>query len=101
MRVIAVSALREFWITHPAAEQPLRAWYDEVVAADWAGPADLKVNFGSASILQSGRAVFNIAGNKYRLVVAIAYRLQVVFIKFIGTHAQYDKINAQTIEWRK
>lgn len=101
MRVIAVSALREFWRSHPPAQQPLRAWYAEVSDARWLGPADVKASFGSSSILQRNRVVFNIAGNKYRLVVDIAYKVQVVFIKFIGTHSQYDKIDAQTIDWRK
>lgn len=98
MRVIAVSTLREFWEMHPDAEQPLKAWCHEVDHELWAGPADIKRQYGSASILKNRRVVFNIKGNDYRLVVAIAYKLQVVYVKFIGTHAEYDRIDADTVE---
>ncbi|HSV60364.1 MAG TPA: type II toxin-antitoxin system HigB family toxin [Variovorax sp.] len=100
MRVIAVSTLRGFWENpaHPDAEQSLKAWHAEVVKADWNQPADIKAQFRSASILKSNRLVFNIKGDDYRLVAAVAYRAQVVFVKFIGTHAQYDGIDAETIE---
>lgn len=98
MRVIAVKCLRDFWAKHPAAEQPLRAWVDEVRAAAWRRPSDIKAHYGTASVLKNRRVVFNIKGNDYRLVVAIAYRLQVVYVKFIGTHAQYDAIDAETVE---
>lgn len=100
MRVIALSTIKAFWEKHPEsadAKESLLAWYRHVLKADWASPADVKAEFGSASILRSGRVVFNIAGNKYRLVVWINYPYRVLYVRFIGTHAQYDKIDAQTI----
>ncbi len=97
MRIIAKTALRNFWAKHPDAEQPLRAWHGEAKAAVWKTPADVKAKYRSASILQAGRAVFNIGGNKYRLVVKINYPYQVVYIRFIGTHREYDRIDAETI----
>ena len=100
MRVIAVSTLKAFWTGHPAyqdAEGPTLAWYRDVLKADWSKPNDVKAQFGSASILQDGRVVFNIAGNKYRIVAWINYPYRVVYIRFIGTHKQYDAIDAQTI----
>lgn len=98
MRVIAIRILRQFWERHPHAEQPLKAWVDETVKAKWSQPADIKAQFRNASILKSRRVVFNIRGNEYRLVVSIAYRLGIVYVKFIGTHAEYGRINADTIE---
>lgn len=98
MRVIAVSTLRRFWETHPAAEQPLKAWFDEATEATWRQPADIKAKYRSASVLKNRRFVFNIKGNDYRLIVAIAYKLGVVYIKFVGTHAEYDEIDAETVE---
>src|SRR3954451_2829149 len=100
MRVIALSALKRFWEGkggHADAREPLLAWYREVAKADWSGPADVKRQFGKASILRDGRVVFDIAGNKYRLVVWINYHYRVIYIRFIGTHVQYDRIEAQTI----
>lgn len=100
MRVIAVSTLKAFWkdrAHYSDAEEPTLAWYREVIKADWAKPSDVKRQFGNASILQDGRVVFNIAGNKYRIVVWINYPYSVVYIRFIGTHEQYDEIDAQTI----
>ena len=100
MRVIALSTLRAFWERNPAyldAREPALAWYRQALGADWATPADLKRDVGTASVLKDGRAVFNLAGNKYRLVVWINYAYRVVYVRFIGTHAQYDKIDAQTI----
>ena len=100
MRVIAVSTLKAFWKSssqHRDAEGPTLAWYRDVLRADWTKPTDIKLQFGSVSILQDGRAVFNIAGNKYRIVVWINYPYRVVYIRFIGTHERYDKIDAQTI----
>ena len=98
MRVIAVATLRTFWQLHPAAEQPLKAWFEEASKAAWTQPADIKAQYRSASILKNRRVVFNIRGNEYRLVVAIAYQLQIVYVKFIGTHQQYDEIDAHTVE---
>jgi mRNA interferase HigB len=100
VRIIALSTIKAFIGRNPAyadAREPLLAWYRLVGKADWATPADLKQDIGSASILLDGRAVFNIAGNKYRLVVWINYPYRVVYIRFIGTHRQYDRIDAQTI----
>lgn len=96
--MIAVAALRTFWQQHPGAEQPLKAWFDEASKASWTRPSDIKAHYRSASILKNRRVVFNIKGNEYRLVVAIAYRLQIVYVKFVGTHTQYDAIDAHTIE---
>lgn len=98
MKVIAVATLRRFWASHPDAEQPLRAWHDEAARADWKQPAHSKAQYRSASILKSRRVVFNIRGNDYRLIVAVAYKIGVVYVKFIGTHAQYDEIDAETVE---
>jgi mRNA interferase HigB len=98
MRVIAVSTLRTFWEMHPFAEQPLKAWYEEATSAAWTQPADIKEQYGSASVLPNRRVVFNIKGNDYRLIVAIAYKLQVVYIKFVGTHKEYDAVDANTVE---
>lgn len=100
MRIIALSTLKVFWEknhAHIDAMEPTLAWYRYTLKASWASPVDVKNDFANASILKSGRVVFNIAGNKYRLVVQINYAYQIIYIRFIGTHAQYDKINAQTI----
>lgn len=98
MRVIAVSTLRAFWERHPDAEQPLKAWYEEATNATWAQPADIKARYRSASVLKNRRVVFNVKGNDYRLIVAIAYKLQIVCVKFVGTHQEYDAVDAQTID---
>ena len=98
MRVIAVSALREFWTLHPDARGPLQAWYREAVSASWATPAEIEAQYGSASILKNRRVVFNIKGNAYRLVVSVAFRLQIVYVEFVGTHEAYDAIDADTVE---
>ena len=100
MRIIALSTLKAFVNRSPAytdAREPVMAWYRQVRSADWATPADMKRAIGSASILNDGRAVFNIAGNKYRIVVWINYPYRFVYVRFIGTHRQYDKIDAQTV----
>jgi mRNA interferase HigB len=100
MRVIALSSLKVFWENnqkHQDAREPCLAWYRHALATDWASPAAVKADFGNASILKDGRVVFNIAGNKYRLVVWVNYAYRVVYIRFIGTHRQYDEIDAQTI----
>jgi mRNA interferase HigB len=94
MRVIAKRPLREFWKLHPDAEGPLIAWHAEAEEAKWRTPADVKAHYRSASILPGGRVVFNIGGNKYRLVVKINYAYQIMYIRFIGTHKAYDQINA-------
>jgi mRNA interferase HigB len=98
MKIVAVSTLKRFWARHPDSEQPLKAWYDEAKHAVWATPRQIKARYASASFIGKNRVVFNIKGNDYRLVVAIAYRFRAVYIKFVGTHAQYDKIDAATVE---
>ena len=98
MRVIAVSHLRDFWLKHADAEQPLRAWLAAVQAVKWVKPSDITAQFTTASILKGRRVVFNIKGNDYRLVAAVAYRYGAVYVKFVGTHAQYDAIDADTVE---
>jgi mRNA interferase HigB len=97
MRVISRRHLAEFWARHPDSEEPLQAWYAVARRADWAGPAALKAQYGSASILGGNRCCFNIGGNKYRLVVKINYPYRVVYVRFVGTHAEYDRIDALTI----
>ena len=100
MRIIALATLKAFLsrsLTYADARDPTMAWYRQVKAADWATPADVKREIHSASILKDGRVVFNIAGNKYRIIVWINYPYRVVYIRFIGTHRQYDDIDAQTI----
>jgi mRNA interferase HigB len=100
MRIIAYKTLKQFWESHPARAdviEPARAWFQHTEAADWKSPADVKADLRTASILKDGRVVFNLAGNKYRLVVWINYPHRVVYIRFIGTHKQYDAIDVQTI----
>ncbi|MBV9552249.1 MAG: type II toxin-antitoxin system HigB family toxin [Alphaproteobacteria bacterium] len=94
MQVIAHKRLRLFWARHPRAEIPLRAWFALVSRAEWRGPADVKLQFGGAvDFVADNRAIFDIAGNRYRLVVHISYRFNRVLVKFIGTHAEYDRID--------
>lgn len=98
MRIVAMGTLRDFWQRHPEAEQPLKAWYDEARTAAWTTPRDIKQRYASASFVGRNRVVFNIKGNDYRLIVAVAYRFQAIYIKFVGTHAEYDRIDAATVE---
>lgn len=98
MRVISVSTLRAFWERVPDAEQPLKAWHEEAKSAAWTQPAEIKAQYRSASVLRNRRVVFNIKGNDYRLIVAVAYKLQIVHVKFVGTHKEYDAVDAETIE---
>lgn len=97
--IIAKKALREHWEKRGRqdSEQPLKAWYQEAMQANWQTPNDVKKQFVSASIVGNNRVVFNICGNKYRLIIQINYISQWIFIRFIGTHAEYDKIDASTI----
>lgn len=97
MKIIAIKTLRDFWLANPDAEQPLKAWVDEASKAEWKTPAEIKEQYRSASILKNRRVVFNIKGNDYRLIVAIAYQRGWMFIKFVGTHKEYDKIDAETV----
>ena len=96
MRIMAKRALREFWERYPATKEPLLAWYHEVEKEDWDTPAKLKQKYRSASIV-GDRAVFNIKGGQYRLVVRINYAYRVVYIRFIGTHTEYDRIDVGEI----
>lgn len=96
-RIIAKSTLREFWEKHADSEQYLKTWHDTVKSAKWFSPNDVKQTYINASILKDNRVVFNIKGNSYRLIVKFNYEKQWAFIRFIGTHAEYDKINADTI----
>lgn len=97
MRIIALSTLREFWRKHPDAELPLRAWYALASRADWAKPADIKAAYRNASFLANNRVVFNIKGNDYRLVVAVRYDRGLLYVRFVGTHRDYDRIDPLTI----
>ena len=97
VRIIKKGTLRDYWRQHPEATQPLKSWYREVKAADWQTPHDVKDMFGSASVVGDNRVVFNIAGNKYRLVVKFNYPYRVAYIRFIGTHAEYDEIDVEEI----
>ena len=98
MNIIAVKFLRVFWEKHPDAEQALKSWVDEARKAAWTQPAEIKERYRSASILKNRRVVFNIKGNDYRLIVAFAYKTQWAFVKFIGTHKQYDSVDAATVD---
>ena len=91
MRIIARGTLRVFWAANPDGDQPLKSWFREAEAADWETPHDVKDQYGTASVIGDSRIVFNIAGNKYRLVSVIKYRWQIVYIRHILTHAEYDK----------
>ena len=97
MRVISRKALRLFWQRHADSEPALRAWYKEAREASWAAPEDIRARYASASFLAGNRVVFNIRGNRYRLVVAVRYDLGIVFIRFVGTHEAYDRIDATTV----
>ena len=99
MRVISKKPLRDFWELelYSDSEDQLKAWHSEAKDAEWRTPADVKAKYGTASILKDGRVVFNICGNKYRLIVQINYQYQFIYIRFIGTHKQYDAIDAETI----
>ncbi|MFN2139514.1 MAG: type II toxin-antitoxin system HigB family toxin [Candidatus Promineifilaceae bacterium] len=97
MRIISRKTLREFWTDYPDAEQPLRAWYANAKRADWKTPSDVKSDYKTASFVANNRVVFNIKGNHYRLITAINYSYGILYIRFIGTHAEYDLIDAAAI----
>lgn len=97
MRIIAVRTLRDFWERHADAEQALKAWYHEARKSNWSQPADIKQHYPAADILPGNRIVFDIKGNTYRLVVKFHYDSGIGYIRFVGTHAEYDKIDATTI----
>jgi mRNA interferase HigB len=97
LRVIAKRTLREFWELNPDSEQQLMSWYRESSKAEWNSPNEIKEQYASASILKNSRIVFNICGNKYRLIVEINFPREWIFIRFIGTHKEYDKIDVNSI----
>ena len=97
MRVVAKKILRDFWEIHGDCEQQLKSWFQEANTAEWKNPNEIKLDYPSASILNDNRIVFNIKGNNYRLIVKVTYEYQMIWIRFIGTHADYDKINANKI----
>jgi mRNA interferase HigB len=98
MHLVSLPPLLRFIATHPDAKQSVLAWCDEVKKARWRQPSDIKAQYAHASILKNRRVVFNLKGNDYRLIVAVAYNLGYVYVKFIGTHAQYDAVDANTVE---
>lgn len=100
LRVISKPVLIDFY-TNPHykdSEQALKSWHDEILKADWNDPHEIKQMYKNASIVGNKRVVFNICGNKYRLIVSVSYRLKAFYIKFIGTHQQYDAIDAETVD---
>jgi mRNA interferase HigB len=97
MRVLSRKSLRQFWDKHPDAREPLQSWYADVKHANWKRPSHIKATYQTASFISNNRIVFNIKGNKYRIIVVVEYRFGMVFIRFIGTHQEYDRINAETI----
>jgi mRNA interferase HigB len=94
MRIISRKKLKEFWENHPEVRQPLQAWYDDTKRTNWKNPSDVKSVYRNASFIGNDRVVFNLKGNSYRLVVVVRYEYQIVFIRFIGTHQEYDRIDA-------
>lgn len=102
VQVIAQRPLRLFWEAHPEAETPLRTWFAVVEKASWSSPADIKAQFGTTvDFVADNRVIFDIGGNKYRLIVFVAYKAFRVLVKFVGTHAEYDKVDPVTCELRK
>jgi mRNA interferase HigB len=97
MRIISRKRLVEFWQLHPDAEQPLRAWYAEAKKANWSSPTEIKSTYRNVSLLANNRVIFNIKGNDYRLIVIIEYKQNKIFIRFIGTHQEYDRIDATNV----
>jgi len=97
MRVISRKTLIDYWTENPRAEQPLKSWYAEAKEADWNDTHDVKAQYGNASVVGNNRVVFNIAGNNFRLVVAIHYNMGIIFIRFVGTHEEYDRIDAEAV----
>lgn len=95
--IIAKSTLREFWKKHPDSEQYLKTWFDIAMNAEWENPNDVKQSYANASILKNNRIVFNIKGNSYRLIVKFNFSFQMAYIRFVGTHAEYDKIDADNV----
>lgn len=101
MRVIAIKTLSEFWVNYPESEKGFRSWYREASGASWKSHQELKEQYRSASVLGDNRIVFNIAGNKFRLIVDIEFHLQIAFVVWLGTHSDYNKIDAKSIRYAK
>jgi len=98
LNIIAVRTLREFWRVHPRSEIPLRLLYSRLKAQDWSGPQETKAAFGTTvDFVGDNRVIFDVAGNRYRVIVSFAYAYKRGLIKFVGTHAEYDRINAETV----
>ena len=97
MRIIAKKTLRQFWEKNPSAEQPLLSWYKSAQTSKWQNMAEIKGMFSSASIINATRVVFNIGGNKYRLICIVRFDKQVIFIRFVGTHKEYDRVKAAEV----
>ncbi len=97
MRIIAKKTLRDYWENHANCRKELEEWYALAVKADWASPQDIKMNYPKASIVGGNRVVFNIVGGNFRLIVKFAYRTRIGYVRFIGTHKEYDKIDAEVI----
>ncbi|MFO7896251.1 MAG: type II toxin-antitoxin system HigB family toxin [Candidatus Cloacimonadales bacterium] len=97
MRIIKRKTLKDFWTEHPNSESHLKSWFYEAKNSNWQSPSDIKAKYRNASILKNQRVVFNIRGNSYRLVVKIEYSLGIIFIRFLGTHEEYDKVNVEEI----
>jgi mRNA interferase HigB len=101
MRIISRSTLIRFWKKHAVTEQPLKSWFDEASNSKWRSPNELKKYYRNASVINKKRVVFNIKGNEYRLVVDIEYKIGIVFIIWLESHSQYDKINVKEIKYVK
>lgn len=97
MRIVKLKTLKDFWKQHPDAEKALQAWFAEAKSTNWRNSADIKAKYKNASVLKDSRVVFNISGNKYRLIVKISYPFSTIYIRFIGTHKEYDQIDAEVI----
>jgi mRNA interferase HigB len=102
MQVIARRTLKRFWERHPQSERPIRTWFGAACRARWSGPADIKREFGATvDFVGDNRVIFDLGGNKYRLIVHVSYTFGRVLVKFVGTHAEYDRIDPETVRWRK
>ena len=97
MHIVSIQTLRLFWQKHPDAERPLRAWYLLAERANWRSPAEIKTALGNASFIGTNRVIFNIKGNDYRLIVIVEYQKGRIFIRFVGTDTEYDRIDPATI----
>ena len=98
MRIISIKVLKEFIDKHPQSKSSLEAWWNEAKVANWQNSQQIKEQYAIASFVGNNRVVFNIKGNDFRLVVAVAYRFGALYIKFVGTHEEYNKINVETVE---